>query len=343
MSVLRLSFLLLAGALVMYGVLYSVFSLGRYMVAPLARAGSIDTYLAKNDPCIYHDAQTVILYKRRLFRSDKPKLIILGGSSSRDGFRPEELKSEFEAYDPHNLAFSSANASQMLETVKFLNDTSSAGSFKDSIFVFGMFSGALVSNQGRKWDQNGGPFPAQIRYLGGYEKNEAGAYRPRFSDAFSQVGLAANMPMYCLASSMRKGIKGLSKFVRGLVEAAEEKEFNREKLLRSMARKIGGGPKAYNEQYAALQEMQKLIESMGARLVLAEIPVARWYRERSDEAKAFERFFEEIERDGEITSVSLNSGFTDDMFRDHAHPVMTTTHLWSEKLHESLEKLDVIP
>ena len=75
---------------------------------------------------------------------------------------------------------------------------------------------------------------------------------------------------------------------------------------------------------------------MGAKLYIAEIPIAPWYRKRSPQSQLFERTFLKLKDTNKLALISLNQGFSDFMFRDHAHPVMDTTHIWADKLYENI-------
>jgi hypothetical protein len=307
----------------------------------------IDTKLTMSDPCIARQSMAAWFFNYRISNRPNKKLIILGGSSARDGLRPHELKIYLPNYDIHNLSSSAANITEMLNTVRFLRDTSAENAFSNTIFVLGIFSGSMISNRARGWEKNNGPFDLNLGNSKFYSKSEDGNYKPFLNNKISQLLVYVNMPMYCLAPlDKSKSIyllvarvaQNYIPFLFPKVPAAKNEIMTperRKKILNRMAKMVfkdGLNDEPFEEQKLELIALSDLIEKMGGRLILAQIPVAPWFKKQSGITNLFLTEFNEFKNYEGWSAVEMAHGFTDRDFTDHAHPKDDSTILWAKSL-----------
>lgn len=345
MRIFKTSINIILLALGVYTIFFVIFDTVRRQKTPHANLPYIDTYWAKKDPCIRHDAQATIWFKSRISNNNNPKIIILGGSSARDGFRPEEIKKHFPDHEIHNLAFSGSNISQMLQVVSFLKETSAREAFKNTIFIYGGVSGSFFSNKTRQWTDNGGPFPAQIDFSKEYDLNKNGKYQAVFSNAVSETMITLHFPLVCLSSTLKHYKEKPQEIWDNFRRRDEESEDKSEiasvsnqinKKNRRQKNKFDMKNRSFLEQIDELYVLNTLIKSMGAELIFVQAPMAPWFMNDREEYQVFETIIDRIYQEKVIKIISINKGFTDDMFRDHGHPVMNTTYLWAQNLSKKL-------
>jgi len=277
------------------------------------------------------------------------RIIIIGGSNAGQGILPSVLQTVFPDYTIHNASVRASIVPQLRQIVDVIR-MSSPGSMEGTIFVAGIFYGLFYNDHAEYghvvWKNK------RITYLQS-EALRYGLYSPR--DDKLALTLAPHLMPWAVrllrpflfwdviffdADSF---YVDCWMFLYSMMGKHEE-EPQGEKMKQSAGEewKVSLGDVKDFAQDSQMNDFlalcQEIIQS-GASLVIVDLPVPQWVREKSAYYKKYilkmSLSLNEIKKIPRVRYIDLgtNTSFsTDSNFRDSAHPTREAAEMWSKTI-----------
>jgi len=102
----------------------------------------VDTEFAHISP--YGTEPKYLLWNLHKFGSDDKKIIVVGASNARDGFRPEYMSKFLPDYEIHNAALAASEIKEVIKTTKLVLDEIPESKRSEAVFVYGAFFGNFL-------------------------------------------------------------------------------------------------------------------------------------------------------------------------------------------------------
>lgn len=318
---------------------------------------NIDTNLWS---AIYHDSWLEILCydSWRLRESSQPKLVILGSSNARIGFRPAELQPLFPEYEIANLSGSAANISDIRQTFELLHIVFPDEVFKKSVFAIGMFYGI--------YQEKGSPETIRVNeglLKTGLYRREGGNIRPIVPAKYMYTLIRILRPFNFLNSILVNIKKYYNNFLIKIKEMLRIKKYWGNELTPHEDVNGHTSQKGYlteedkrwwierHSQYKNGEDLKKGVKELsrlcreaqkwGGTVVLIDLPLPDWHMEMSSFFKDYQKEkLNYIHKATQYDSVhyldlQYGNGLTDEAnFKDATHPKDNVTALWSKSLKE---------
>ena len=321
---------LIFGILTLYIFFYILFSLYRTQLPD-----TLDSKRLKESVCSPR-GRTVenVIQNINYLNSRRKKVIILGASNSRDGFRPKELKEYFPDYEIHNLAVSAGNITQVIEMVNFMKSSLPSEALENNFFVLGISSGVLTTNEERLW-QHGSPFSNALAKI------------PNFRVPFlNRFYLQASLPIFCLRAMISNFeftfnkwakkppkvtniFRHRSKKVRVLDADKKAKIINRIDTMYAQSETPFLG------QLLDINKLNSIINQIKSRLIIVDLPAPNWFKNASQADREYIRVINNSEFALALKVNSMRKDIYEDFaFKDHAHPIPSVTGVWAEQLNK---------
>lgn len=335
--------------ILLYGIFYAV----------TIRTYPEETTLDANLPVgIFSGSVDRIVMNRKFFRNDSKKIIFVGSSNVREGFRPNEFAAPFPDYEIFNLGTGASNITQLLQIVKLVYEVLPEHLPEPPTFVLGIFYGSFVDDTARWKGGNTSIEDEQLRYF--LYKKVNGQIVPQIpQDAF---------PVYVNLLKPFLAFSNLLGSVEGKV-----KLFFENMARRSMRRGGDGGMgnvdandivvneeiktrghKYWNEymgrpdgtlsqeQFDRLIELVEYLQAKGARLLVVDLPLPRWHTQEqplyADYLQRREPYLKKMMAYPNIAYLDMTDLNQEQDFYDSAHPKPKITHQWAERVARGLKQ-----
>jgi len=296
-----------------------------------------------------------------LRNTSKPKMLILGSSNAEIGFRPPEFQPLFPQYEVHNVAVRESNNTQNLQSLDMVQSMLSPEVLRSSVIVLGIWYGAffpdrLYGKPGKmpNLEQNvvdlASPF---YRVLGNQVK-------PRLPVRIISLGMKATRSFLYL-SYLKRWVQARWDYLTAMPLPASAKagselvdaflRISQNNGMAKVPRRDPGKPPAAtaswrtwtdclngeipSEQFDALEEFAARVRTMGATLVLVDLPLPSAFREEPLWQYYRRRLPESLKRMGVPTTVKyvdLQGMVPDDSFRDTVHSRRNWSPEWAHVL-----------
>lgn len=225
----------------------------------------------------------VVLDSSAFHHSVNPQLIILGGSVSRDGIRPENLKHYYPGYDVHNAAIGGGpNFTELNRIASHLILEVDPSVARQSVVVIGVMFMLYASNELR--------YPSHTpSYVQQYESRMPLFWSSIISDDLRRHMKDFVRPYYALELWIKDAVHALqakwasaigTTFVAGSSLPPPDTPARQNEVRGKLAKYMGSGNKveALTEQSAELERLVKRLREAGFRVVLYDMPIAQWLR-----------------------------------------------------------------
>jgi hypothetical protein len=279
----------------------------------------------------------------------QPKVLLIGSSNVREGFRPEFLERSLPGYDIHNLAVGASNISQVQEVFALAEKSISSGWKPGDVVVLGIFYGNFVDDQSRWKGEYSDIAKEKIRY--GLYENKGGTLVPRFGELMtdrlvfflrpvffiSHVTAWAQAPFMNLRLLLRKkvtaGDPNRKLDALGSGQDVVVDDLYKKKALEFWEEHMdlkGGSLK--EEQFIMFRGLARRILSHGVRLVVVDMPLPQWHRNwivaYAQYREIMPRYLKDLKGD-RFYYLDLSQSTPDDGFYDSAHPFEDTAKRWT--------------
>jgi hypothetical protein len=274
------------------------------------------------------------------------RVFIMGSSDVYAGFSPSEFQKALPEYSISSLAMSDSNFTQ-LKNIFDVIQMSSVGSMKDTVFIVGLwytqFSDAPIPDRSQSQDTNLTQVEAEALRYGLYRvKNDE--LEPVFDPHSMRLAVDLLRPIL-LCHVIFLNVNNLygdfwiwMHQLRG--ESAVSAPMPIQEGVKQAAlmdwAKRSGNINDYMEGGVQVQKFLDLcgaITRSGASLVLVDMPVPQWHRERSIYYKKYALrksfYLDQILKMPKVQYIDLSSYFPDSDFIDSAHPTEQGTKDWS--------------
>jgi hypothetical protein len=341
-------------------VLYFIgFGFSYILFSDKQREYAIDTYESHNK-IYFNPYRNILLGLPKLAFSDKAKILLLGSSDLLYGFRPRELNEVFPDYEIHNFGMHSSNLTETKQLVDLIVKVLPKENLKKSVFVLGLFYSILVEDSVHYWETAGKTnlvftFEAsspclykmsgkdivpnmQIKYM----PYVVALLRPclMFQIILDKAAVFINSSRSFLHLLIREQKFNFLVFFHHLNYMCVDEDYKKDALVfweDFMGSKNGI---LADEQFEVLVSLSKVVSASGAKLIIADLPVPAWHRQRSAYFLSFQKkktnYLNQCLNLPNVKYIDMQQSMLDADFLDSAHPVPEVTRKWSECLKGAL-------
>jgi hypothetical protein len=286
------------------------------------------------------------------------KIILLGGSTVREGFRQAPLQAALPGYEVHNLGIGAGNITEVAQTFQFVTESVTAASLRESVVVIGLFYGQFVDDETRWRGGETSLMKERLRY---------GLYRRRGGEVLPIAGPEVMSALDVLlrpvlfvhswiaSPAIQIGATHVEAVVNRLVHAhgidlsaftwdpPPVDEATRARALEAWQAYMGTPDGTLrDQQFEALVGLCERIDQTGARLLLVGMPLPEWHRNGSGYTKAYQQKMEAVLARVSVRRVEyfdMIAAMPDSDFYDSAHPLPSAAPRWVAMLAGRLSQL----
>jgi len=355
---MRVVFKQLSIVLFAFGMFYALVWLFTFVIYPDSR-DYLDTYqdsayFSNESPEFYlfgRGAGLVVRGRGMLLGGDR-QVVVTGASTSVEGFRPDVMRKYMGSAVIHNLAVGASNLSQAAQVIDLVMEVVPKHQLTKMQFVIGL-SYILLRPDREMW-------PGGMTNIDS-EKLKYGMYNRDGQEQFGKVG-------YNLFVSLLRPILAVDAFyqravgdqVLGIVLYINNKwlrpmdflitddlnsvsvsEAYKDYVDQIMYRRMGSvNGEVGSEQFEKLIQLAKRVEKSGAKLVIVDLPVPKWHRQRSSHFASYQNkklaYFKKLESTEAVSVLDMQFMSDDFDFYDFAHPKPMASKRWSKYLANAL-------
>jgi len=300
---------------------------------------------------IFRTEPKYIYLNRTPLRDSSEKIVLLGASNVDAGFNLTELRTLLHATATvHKLAIGGANLTEVREVIDLVQEVQSEEARRHEICVLGIWYGMFGEDRLRWYSPDRSPGDTDIdieRYRYGFEWRTARGPITLVPWYYIDVAVTAIYPFLFLDQLSRDSLEWLSDKYHAQPKDLDTVVMTEDERGRMMNYWTGiMGPtrlSTFDEQFAVLEQSGDLILAEGSRLILVDLPLPKWHKQRSP----YQSYYED-RRTQEMKRWMGRPGFvfldmtdldSDADFYDEVHPRPRVTVSWARRLAGALSSL----
>lgn len=314
-----------------------------------------DTQGAKQT--VYRTEPKMVVLARKPLTRKGPKIIVTGGSSAREGFRPQRLQPLVPGYTVHNIAVGGTKIRWLEQVVDLIYESLPAEDVSRSIVVAAIWYAHFIDPQ-PPWRQNATPIEAEKLRFGLYRQTPQGIF-PLLPPRYLQVAADLLKPWLLIDYVFKDTIsdfkmkawtelaktyhrlRGGSVSTQAVASAPATDDSDQTRLDPipdglDMYALPKAPPEHLNEQLAKLEELARQVSRQGARMLVVDLPIPRWHAQRSGYFQDYQRekgaVLDRIAQLPGIGYLDLQDMDATDDFLDYAHPSPQSVNKWCQRL-----------
>jgi len=292
-----------------------------------------------------------IYLNRGVLRDPGEKVVVVGASNSVRGFTRAELGSFVPPRAVvHNFGLGGANMTEVRQVIDLVQEVQTAEARRRTIFVIGIWYGMFTEDRLRWFTPDRTPGDTDIdieRYRYGFEWRTPSGPVALVSERYTDAAVTAIYPFLFLDKLARDATSLLASHERpeaAILDATVLTEEDRTKYLHYWASAMGPATRqSLDEQFDVLAQACDAILSEGSQVVLVDLPLPKWHKDRSPYYRPFEnqeaRLVAEFRDRPGFRFVDLGRLDHDADFIDEVHPKPRVTPTWSKELARALSPL----
>jgi hypothetical protein len=299
-------------------------------------------------PSLYRSTPMEIILGSDKFQiSSKPKLLYIGASNVREGFRVPDSNKLFPNFEAHNLSMGGSNITQIKQVAAYVGNSLPKDLAEQAVFVIGIWYGNFVANNDR-FRSGKTNFEDELtrsdiyrKVMFGFKKENSHVILKYFNN---NVRFTLIRPFLLLGDYRIRLKFGLIPFVKDNIKKTanwiksnlfnlklvkkKSNEFNIQdvkgavKFMKWYMHSEDGYLK--EEQFAEIISLGKVVSSLGSRLVLVDLPIPKWHSDPSPHFKYYQKvktgYIKQMLQNNNAEYINLQNTMVDDDFADMAHP-----------------------
>lgn len=337
--------LLLCLALLYIGLL----GLSLSLVPRPSQVRGLDASLASHT--IFMTQPKYIYLNRTRLRKSSGKIVLVGASNVNAGFNLPELRTLLPPTGSvHKLAIDGANMTEVGQVIDLIQQVQSEDARRHEIFVLGIWYGMFGQDRLRWYTPDRSPGDTDIdieRYRYGFEWRTAHGPVPVVQWQNVDAAVTAIYPFLFLDKLSRDALEWLSDKYHGQpkdLDTVVMTEDERDTIMNYWSGVMGPARlSTLDEQFATLRRSCDEILKQGSELILVDLPLPKWHKQRSPYQGYYENRRAQLVRQwtGRSGFVYLDMpGLDNDAdFYDDVHPRPRITKLWARRLAATLSPL----
>lgn len=274
-----------------------------------------------------------------LRRTNARKVIAIGASVVREGFRPEDWRARLPGIEFHNLAIGAATPDVILRLWPHIDAAVPRSVAERSLVVLGVVYGMLNTTSPdlvAEEQAHMGPFWPLVRRMG--------------PNAIRTV-TREMVPLLAIDKAIRNELTvvtpAIDRKIHGSAPTPEEIHFTPDQALANWDGVFEHAGVVRADRMESLSTLIETIRSSGFSLAVVNMPLPAWHRARSDYDHQFQQMLlplmaRKTAADSRITFIDLHDRFPDDSFGDSMHPTRAGAAAWSTAVIDTLERRGVL-
>ena len=336
--------------------IYSVGMILSFVISP-PRDAIVDTFGEKFN--VFGRNAGLVVRGQQAFSQQSRQVFIVGASNVQVGFRPDLIMPQLTGYRVHNLSVGASNITQARQVVDLVLETVPMNSYHDTVFIIGIIYPHFVTDE-QRWKGGHTSIEDEMLRYGLYRRKEgteleatAGSIgtpkllwllRPYLAiDAIVHHGVVMPVIETAVYAYNRWGRKTPVLNVTDLDSVVVDESYKQYRMRfwdQYMGTRNGH---IEDEQFKVLEVLAAKIEAVGSRLLILELPIPQWHRERAAHYPTYLRKKQglrtQLAANKHVSFVNMEDLDDNNAFHDSVHPKPRTRKLWSQLLADRLAKL----
>jgi hypothetical protein len=309
----------------------------------------LDASLAGNS--IFMTEPKYIYLNRTPLRDSVEKIVLLGASNVDTGFDLGQLRTLLPAsVTVHKLAIGGANMTEVREVIELVQEVQSGEARRHEIVVLGIWYGMFGEDRLRWYTPDRSPGDTDIdieRYRYGFERRTAHGPVPIVGWQYIDTAVTAIRPFLLLDKLGRDSLERLSEEYPAQpkdLDTAIMSEDERGRMMNYWARVMGPARlSTFDEQFAVFERSCDQILAEGSELVVIDLPLPKWHKQRSPYYSYYEDSRIQLMRGWTgrpgFVFLDMTEMDSDADFYDEVHPRPRVTISWARRLATALTHL----
>jgi hypothetical protein len=304
-----------------------------YVLFPAREAASIDTSLAGLS--LYGTEPKYLFFSLGVLKRPGPRIVFLGASNVRDGFRPQEVQARLgNAIPVDNLGVGASEIREISELVDLAYEQIPVSAWRDQTFILGIWYG-MFQPDALAWPDGATDLDRERARYGVLGRDGGALLRPVLL-----ISRVYDLYVTRAVTAVRVALLRLAGETPADVTVTDRNSFHLTASERAASlvawRKRMGAPGAWDEkQFQRFDALAREISRRGSRLVLLDLPLPAWHRD----ALAYDSQYRlhvlshlkaALVLPG-VSYASMRDGFSDEQFYDSAHPRPLAAPLWAAR------------
>ncbi len=349
---LVLSIVQRAGLIVLLALFFHVLVIIASCFALPDSMSTLDTEYAAQT--IFAAESQFAVYLREPLSAPGKEVVFVGASNAREWFRPEQFSDLLPNINVHNIAVSSSDMRQQRELVQLVLSAVPKENLANLTIVLGIWYGSFV-DEDRRWKGQHTDVVSEMLRYNLYREDGDRLPIARFSAEQMHYAALLIRP-FMLASRLDPSIFFSENFERLVAFIVGEGAIppisscrnqhvitkdEQDRAITHWEEYMGRSEDWSNKSFDTLYQIAKEVSSVGARLVLIDMPIPNWHRERVSYDRIYQmRFVPYLARMSFLSGFSygnLREEFSDkDYYFDSAHPRPRVTRLFASKVSQTI-------
>jgi len=326
------------------GIVYALAIAASLLYRPFADLRGIDT--AQSEKSLFATETKYLMFSLGRLNYPGPRVIVLGASNAGTGLRPAMLASRL-GMPVYNLSVGGSNAHEIGEVTDLALANIPANSWKQTIFVDGIWYGQFESDR-RRWPDGQTDIDIEAaRYHLYLLDGPAGHIEPRLPPLAMDLAALAMRPFLIglkLYYSLDPVITDVRTWVLQLlgnkVRVLGESDTlvltpaERKLAIDDLISRMGELGQWDRGGFDGLVAMAHDISAHGARLIILDLPLPDWHKRAIGYDAEYQRRMAALKMQlCAIPNVGVETldGFSDDDFFDYVHPRPRVKEQWAQK------------
>lgn len=307
-------------------------------------------YLSNKDPnyYIYGRNAGLVVRGRSLLSAQGKKLIILGASSSVEGFRPKIMQKHLGNTTVHNMSIGASNLTQLKQIIELVYEVTPPRERSDIHFVLGLFY-VLLRPDGNIWKGGSTNIQKEMLRFGLYHQKKS-KFIQTFNSHYMPYAISLMRPVLAVDALINrlvndpifkmtlyfnnKWIRPMSFLITDDLDQVVVNDAYKEYINKIMLRRMGTKDGTINdEQFQRLLELSTLVSNNGGKLTIIDLPIPKWHASNSAHYQNYQlkkmAYLDQILALKGINLIDMQLLNDDYDFYDFAHPKPKTSHKWS--------------
>jgi hypothetical protein len=328
---------------------FYLFELGVTYLVFQDKTTVIDTRVAGGE--LFWDSPRKVAYGASKLRSLNRKIVFIGASNVRDGFRSNILETAFPNTEMHCLCVGGSAIGEFRDMLQLTLANTPEQSHNKLLFVIGIWFGSFrdmeEGNIGR-----GSIIEAELLRFGLYIIDKEGVVTPRFSRNQTDILIEGARPLF-FALFIRQQLNILMSRLRipevkdrlkqYLLGSPKEKHLNDQTVTIANLKGAVGSVNSWSQlPFKILRDIVSSTVSADAKVMLVDLPLQPWVRDAMPYDRVYQdrlsRLLDELMPIENFEYVSLRGTFNDEDFVDFAHPTEKTAAIWTARIIPHLKR-----
>ncbi|WOH57342.1 MULTISPECIES: hypothetical protein [Bradyrhizobium] len=337
-----------------FALLYGLVGGVSFLVFPDPSRGGVRDFQAA-ERTLFMTVPKYVFLGRSVLDGPGNKVLVVGASNAAVGFLQRRIQSKFECAQVSNLAIGGSNVSEVKQVIDLIHETQGNRDRTLNTFVISVWYGMFVDSEIKYVDpdRNRGDTDLDIeRYRYGFYRRTPEGPVAVLPPNWLDVGVMMLRPLLLVEKAAREARSAANLLLTGR-RSAQRTEIEREAAVMSEQEKrnaldywdktMGSTSRISEKEVDLLRNVIGSLVNAGETVLLVDLPIPAWHRDRSPYHQDYEQKIEDLSRQFKdrpnFVSMSMSDLDGNEDYSDEVHAKRHLANIWSDRLADVLNPL----